>query len=541
MGWNQFGKKAVAATSDAMRKARALVQSAAESDAAIKSREFSGEMVSKVRAAAKEISNSDAFDQATKATTQIGQSGKNVVIGAAEWMGEQYTSVNEPINEANWYLKAAKACENASDALLRHQSGTSSKISKIVISKLGAASATAGIFSIASLIGTAGTGTAIGSLSGAAFTSASLAWLGGSVAVGSVVVGVAAITGGIGVALGAAWVAKKFIFGEKRKRDELEEQERRVLDACLALAVAFREKNKLGHKIDPVSAKHLSGEALTPLCGELVDVQSKIQDWPYAARARLQSAIEKIQLMSVYLRDWSTRQPNVSTGIVSAVLVRLLADDTGTFTHNEELVLEAFRRSNSRLTDASPEDLAAYVQGLEPSQLQGLSNNVKGIYHEIRFAADENSDGDEYVVELFEATNHPGADVIITNVITGEVNEVQLKATNYLSLIREHNKKYESTDVFATEEVASTSADIESTGFTNEELTKDVDGVVENLGSSYDTGVVSSMAVAGMVVLARNIRVLLKEDQLSQEEKQKLVTDGAVSAGVAGLVSLILS
>jgi len=53
--------------------------------------------------------------------------------------------------------------------------GLSSRISRGAAFKLGAAGASVGIFSVASLLGTASTGTAIGTLSGAAFTGASLA------------------------------------------------------------------------------------------------------------------------------------------------------------------------------------------------------------------------------------------------------------------------------------------------------------------------------------------------------------------------------
>jgi len=479
-------------------------------------------------------------DTLSKTTSKLGSVGKQMAGGAGDWVHNKYAAATQPPSEHNWYLRAAKACERASDAISRNKKGVSTRISKGVVAKLGAASATAGIFSIASLIGTASTGTAIGSLSGAAFTSAALAWIGGSVAIGSLIVGVAAITGGIGAAFGAALISKKFIYGKKRQRSELEEQELRVVDACLALAVAFREKEKLGNPIDPVSAKILYKEALQPLCEELLDIHKNINSWPKMACHRLKTAVDKLVKVSGYLQDWSAGCPNIATGVVSVVFLQLLADDLVAFNSNEELVLDALRRSSTSLAGASNEELAAYIKDLEPSKYQGLQNNIKGIYHELRYAAEENRDGDEYVVELFEATNHPGADVKITNLLDGEVREVQLKATNYSSLISEHNKKYESIDVFATSEVAEKMPNVESTGLSNEELTQDVDGVISDLDDFYDSGVASSMGVAGIVTIARNVNVLLKGTQMSREEKQKLVKDGALSAGVAGLLSLIL-
>jgi len=202
--------------------------------------------------------------------------------------------------------------------------------------------------------------------------------------------------------------------------------------------------------------------------------------------------------------------------------------------------MDALRRSDNELRTATNEEIAAYIQSKDPSRLVGLHNNVKGIYHELRYVEEENNDGDEYIVELFQATNHPGSDVLITNTLTGEVKEVQLKATDYLSYIKEHNQKYEDIGVFATEEVASRSDDIMSTGFTNKELNEDVEGVVDKLDGYGDFGVASSMTVAAMISLARNVNVLLRGNKMTSAEKARLIEDGMVAAGVAGIVSLLI-
>lgn len=498
------------------------------------------DIVRKSKKLGSKIAEGHLADRMRKTKDGLGSRGKKASDDAKEWLQEKYLGITERTNVKNWYQNAANACEACSDAILREQPGTSSKISRGVAAKLGAASASAGIFSIAALVGTASTGTAIGSLSGAAFTSATLAWVGGSVAMGSVIIGIASVAGGIGAAFGAAWASKKALWGGRRQRSELEDKERRVLDACLALATAFREKSKLGDSIDPVSAKHLAAEALAPLCEELLELNNKVNKWPYMARQRLRRATEGLCRVSNYLSDWSKKRPNVTTGVVSAVIIRLMANDLESFNENEQLVLEAIRRSNNTLSNASNEELAIYVQSIKSSQLQGLQNNIKGIYHELRFVERENSDGDHYVAELFGATNHPGADVRIINLETGEIREVQLKATNYLSSIRKHNEKYESTDVFATSEVADAAQGIESTGLSNEELTDEAKGVISKLGKDDDGGVLTSMSVAGIIALARNVRVSLKGESLSKEEKSRLVEDGAVSASVAGLMALIL-
>lgn len=501
-----------------------------------------GELTKRSKLAARNLNDSEFAAKGRKTAMRAANLARDKAVEGQRWAGEQVRKTREPTSSANWYLRAAEACESASDALMREQSGVSSKFSKALAGKLGVAGTTAGIFSVASLVGTASTGTAIGTLSGAAFTSASLAWIGGSVAMGSIIVSVAAVSGGIGAALGAGWVLKNYVWGSKRKPTELEEQEQKVISACIALASGFRQQAQAGRALDPGSAKALYADALQPLCEELLDIHAKVNSWPYMARKKLEGACKRLWKLASFASEQAKRHPNVTTGTVSAVFIQLLADgELPAFNENEQLVLEALRRSNSRLATATDKELAEYVQGMEPYQLQGLQNNVKGIYHELRFARDYSADDDRYVVELFEATNHPGADVRIINVETGEVREVQLKATGFMSYIREHNERYESVDVFATSEVADNSDSIQSTGVSNTELMGDVSNVVsglDDLGESNN--VLNSMALAGVVALARHTRVLLKGGNMSEEDKRRVLESGAVSAGAAGVVSLLL-
>ena len=446
----------------------------------------------------------------------------------------------QPLSFDNWFMKSALACEDTSDAILREEKGASTKITKGIAGKLGAAGTSVGIFSIASILGTASTGTAVGSLSGAAFTSAALAWVGGSVFIGSIIIGFATIAGGIGAVLGAGWLSKKYFFGKKRKKSELEEREQKIIDACLSLAAAFRQQYEANQPIEPRAAKALYNEALRPLCDDLFDIQSKAHNWPFLAKMRLKKAADQLEIASNWILQWAKQHPNVSVGIVTSVFLQLLSDGIPTFDGKEELVIEALRRSANDLSGANTEEISAYIQAKDPSQLLGLQNNVKGIYHELRYADAENSDNDEYVIELFKATNHPGSDIIITNTITGELKEVQLKATDYLSHIREHNEKYEDIGVFATEEVASISEDVTSTGFTNKELSEDVEMVVEKLDSYGEYGFTSSMTVAAMVSLARNVNVLLRGGNMTTKEKKQVIEEGMVAAGVAGVISLLI-
>lgn len=450
------------------------------------------------------------------------------------------------ITSGNWYIKAAISCENTVDAMLNQKRGTSERVVKAMATKFGAAGATAGIFSIASLLGTASTGTAISSLSGAAFQSAALAWIGGSVATGGLVVlGVAAV-GGIAAYFGARHGLAKFI-GKKRNKAMLDEQERRVVETCLFLATSFRQNHNANRQLEPTSAAALLVEVISPLTEDLAICHQKVSSWPNRPKKHLQNEIRKIELLESFLKNISVEHGHrtgmigvpITTGVVSATLIKLLGDNASAFDENEMLVLDALRRSNSNLTNASESQLAEYVSNMSIEQLPGLTNSVKGIYHELTFQRAENNDGDEYIVELYESTNHPRADVRIINTETNQVAEVQLKATKYATYVREHNERYEDITVFATSEVADSNSDILSSGFSNHDITRDTDRVLRNLNNNQNSEIIDSMGIAAMVILARNAGAYLKGEKIAQAQKRKIIEDGMVAASVAGLTSII--
>ena len=86
---------------------------------------------------------------------------------------------------------------------------------------------------LASLFGTASTGTAIITLSGASFNSAALAWLGGSVATGTILVSGGTIAAG----LGALYLSKKvkIFFDNERNLKDIPEDERVVAEGILGI------------------------------------------------------------------------------------------------------------------------------------------------------------------------------------------------------------------------------------------------------------------------------------------------------------------
>lgn len=322
------------------------------------------------------------------------------------------------------------------------------------------------------------------------------------------------------------------------------------VETCLMLATAFRERAGQNAALDRITAETLQNNLRDELLEQLDVCIAKVADWPGIPLRRLEDRREDLvdlfnALSTTHGQNQTTRKQTSSTapvftGVVSATMLKLMSAEMPPFTGNEDLVLQALRRSNNNLTDASERELSDYVQSLSVEQISGLKNNVKGIYHELAFQQRENLDADEYIVELFGETNHAGADVRIINVVTGDVSEVQLKATNYASYVREHNAKYENIEVLTTSEVAETSPDWASSGFSNADLTDDTTSALDKLDDGIDVDVLDSMGVAAMVALAANAKSMLKGEALSTEAKQKIIQDGVVAASVAGLVQLII-
>lgn len=184
---------------------------------------------------------------------------------------------------------------------------------------------------------------------------------------------------------------------------------------------------------------------------------------------------------------------------------RLSLGELDGFSAGQELVLQALRRSNSSLRTASDAELGEYVRELDQDQLRGVVSNVKGIYHELLVRRAENIDGDGTTAELFEALNHPGADLEFI-VDGGPVRAVQLKAVQSPDAIAEHFARYPDIDVMATAEVFTTLGDafsgrVTESGFENGAITRETEDVIALLGGAAGDvvrdGVVTSTLVAG--------------------------------------------
>jgi hypothetical protein len=169
-----------------------------------------------------------------------------------------------------------------------------------------------------------------------------------------------------------------------------------------------------------------------------------------------------------------------SDALILGALGKMLSHKFSALNPQEEVVLAAFKRANPKLENSSPEEIGAYLNELDESQLGGVANNVKGILHEVEYVSIENADGDSIEATMFTETNHPGTDVILTDSITGESIEIQLKATDNEAYVQEWIESHPDGEILVTEELAN-EMELDSSGMSNGDLTVRVDDFLDRL------------------------------------------------------------
>jgi hypothetical protein len=231
---------------------------------------------------------------------------------------------------------------------------------------------------------------------------------------------------------------------------------------------------------------------------------------------------------------------------VAVTLQQLVSGKNSGWTDDQELVLDALRRSKASLGQASDEELGAYTRNLAPEQLHGVSSNVKGIFHEMLVAQAENLDGDTVSAQLIGATNHPGADIEFS--IEGIViHEVQLKAVQDPSSILEHFARYPDIDVIATSEVFAASGDaftgrLFDSNISNDKITditrKTLEGLAgESLGDIIQDGVVTSILVSG----ALQAKAALTGQVMDAQQIRSMLELAGIGAGTALTMEVLLN
>jgi hypothetical protein len=238
-----------------------------------------------------------------------------------------------------------------------------------------------------------------------------------------------------------------------------------------------------------------------------------------------------------------TRRSAIVT--IAITLGQLFAGQRSGWSEDQMLVLEALRRSTTRLNDASDAELADYLRTLSSEQMRGVVSNVKGIFHELLVARAENANGDDVSAVLVELTNHPGAD--LEYMIGGDViGSVQVKAVQSPAAIIDHFSSYPDVDVLATSEVTDLlkgmfGERLRDSGFLNAEVTQitrstfdDLTG--EDLGDFIQDGILTSVLVSG----ALQARALLNGQGMSASELRSNLELAGIGVGTAFTVDVLI-
>lgn len=238
----------------------------------------------------------------------------------------------------------------------------------------------------------------------------------------------------------------------------------------------------------------------------------------------------------------SKKQTSRLASVVLAVTFqRLIEDGTREWMLEEELVLQALRRSTRSLETANACEITDYLSALSEEQIRGVASNVKGIYHELLFTVAENNDGDSVSAEVKKFTNNPGGDVEFF-VDGNSIGEVQLKAVASEAQVLEHLSRYPDIEVRVTEEVAAIMPGVASSGFSNIELTDEVydrlselqgDGLIDEISD----GLVTSTLVSSAILAGKAVR----GEGFSGNQMRSLLVDAGVGVTTATILDVILT
>ena len=172
-----------------------------------------------------------------------------------------------------------------------------------------------------------------------------------------------------------------------------------------------------------------------------------------------------------------------------------------------ETFIQAIRlRWSSQISeDASIEEISEHFQQYNPSQLEGITNTIKGKMFEILVADEENMDSDEWFAKMHDDESFPGSDIVFFNTETNEQLEISLKAISQdnTSIIESALARYPDLPIMTTDEVAEiyeSNPNVFGSGFTNKELEDITDEKLQILISQMEPINTEQVVVGGITM-----------------------------------------
>jgi len=175
---------------------------------------------------------------------------------------------------------------------------------------------------------------------------------------------------------------------------------------------------------------------------------------------------------------------NFDQAAILAVAAKLAFERKPDFSESELATVAAMQRAHPQAGD-SPEALGEWLARMDEDQIAGVVNNTKGVLHEMEFVRLENEDGDSVHAALFESTSHAGTDVRFSDIETGQSWDIQLKATDSSTYVKDWLDTHPDGEIAVTSELAERLG-LPDSGFSNAELTARTEDVVDSLLQAGD-------------------------------------------------------
>ena len=194
--------------------------------------------------------------------------------GAKKWLSENWSEMSEMIDQSYPtdmpdLERLEKALVGISQNVQQISEKRARRLATVIAGKLGGAAGVGGIAGLISAFGAASTGTAIASLSGAAATTAKLYWVGSIIGLGTTAGATILTVGGIGLAIGTAYLTKRYVVGKVREAEKLQKHEQALLIACATLLAGIQQEKELSGNVSRDQLQELSKYALLPILDNL--------------------------------------------------------------------------------------------------------------------------------------------------------------------------------------------------------------------------------------------------------------------------------
>lgn len=412
---------------------------------------------------------------------------------------------------------------------------------RAIASKITGVATTGALLALVGTFGTAGTGTAIGTLSGAAATNATLAWVGGLLG-GGMAAG-AVLSGGLSVIVGLG--AYKLLRTDRRPFENLTEVEQRIVQSCWFLIAMINDLlDDSNRTFDAATAQALATNTFMPLHSTLVEHADAICSGldirnAIAFRQHVLIDFQRVVIegfLNFEERDSAAKSAHIEFvigGVFYALLTRTAVDGSV----ESQLVLDSLRRSSTVLAGASEAELSDYLDSYDESQLKGIANNIKGIYHEELWVYNYNETHSDSYAEMYGATNHAGADIQIKDFDTDEVvSNIQLKATNSVAYVNQHLDRYPDIEVHVTNETAVRMTGVHASGIHNSEITEKVnDDLAAMADNTMSDRLVHSAELSAAIAGGHDLIAMLR----GNKDFPQAVTDTVKKVGSAGAATAI--